>query len=86
MKFFTYLAVYLRNLLYVFDLVVNTIFLGDPDETISSRVAKKSKRGDCKFCMWLCKWMDRVDPRHCSDAIKLHEGRGSDDDDSVMNR
>lgn len=87
MKFFTYLKVYLLNLIYVFDLVVNTIFLGDPDETISSRIGKKTARGKkCKICNWICKFLDMIDDRHCGDAIKLHEGRGSDDDDSVMGR
>jgi hypothetical protein len=81
-----YIKVYLLNLIYVLDLVLNTILLGDPDETISSRVAKKSARGDCKVCMWLCKWLDKIDERHCLDSIKLHEGRGSGDDDSVMGR
>jgi hypothetical protein len=85
MKFFIYLKVYVLNLIYVLDLVLNTIFLGDPDETITSRIGKKAERGDCKFCIWLCGWLDKIDPRHCS-KIKRHEGRGSADDDSVMNR
>jgi len=87
MKFFVYLKVYILNLIYVFDLVVNTIFLGDPDETVSSRIGKKVKAGKkCAVCDWICKFLDMIDERHCTDAIKLHEGRGSADDDSVMNR
>ena len=79
-----YIKRYLLNLLYVTDLVANTILLGDPDETISSRVGKKAARNDCRVCKWLCYWLDKVDPRHCSKSIKTHEGRGSDDDDSVL--
>lgn len=88
MKIFTYLKVYLLNLIYMLDLMVNTIFLGDPDETISSRIGKKVARSerDCAICTWICKFLDMIDERHCSKAIKLHEGRGSADDDSVMNR
>ncbi len=75
---------YLRNLLYVLDLMLNTIFLGDPEETISSRIGKKRARGKgCKVCVWLCWLLDKIDPRHCKDAINLEQGRGSDDDDSV---
>ena len=87
MKIFVYLKVYLLNLIYVLDLVLNTIFLGDPDETISSRIGKKNRDGrDCRVCQFICKLLDLIDPRHCQDAIKHHEGRGSADDDSVMNR
>jgi hypothetical protein len=86
MKIFTYLKVYLLNLIYVLGLVLNTIFLGDPDETMSSRMGKKAERGDCWLCKTLCGWIDKIDQRHCQDAIKRHEGRGSADDDSVMNR
>lgn len=85
MKLLRWLKRYILNLIYVTDLVLNTIAFGDPDETISSRIGKKRQRGtDCKICVWLCWLLDKIDRRHCEDSIKLHEGRGSDDDDSVF--
>ena len=75
---------WLLNILLAFDLFLNAVFLGDPRETISSRIGKKADRGDCKLCLFLCKWLDRLDRRHCSAAINWNEGRGSDSDDSVI--
>ena len=76
---------YIQNLLLALDLMLNAIFLGDPEETISSRIGKKVQRSgkDCKVCHYLCKFLDWIDPRHCRDAINWNEGRGSEDDDSV---
>ena len=72
------------NLLYATDLWFNALFLGDPEETISSRIGKKSGRDDCKLCQWICRLLDKIDPRHCAKAVNWNQGRGSEDDDSVM--
>lgn len=37
---------YLRRILISLDQLVNTIFDGDPDETISSRVGRAAVRGE----------------------------------------
>ena len=73
---------WLRNVFVALDRLVNAIFLGDGDETISSRIAKKDSRGKCRLCHWICKLLDRIDPRHCPDSIDWTEGRGSNRDDS----
>jgi hypothetical protein len=48
-------------------------FLGDPDETISSRCGKRIKEG-CKYCAFLCRILDWGDKGHCEKAVDLGEG------------
>lgn len=63
---------YLWNILIAIDQLVNTILLGDPDETISSRAGKlKDKRAWAK---WLCWLLNKFDTEHCKDAIEEDEG------------
>ena len=63
---------YLWNILISVDQFVNTIFGGNPDETISSRAAKASRRGDKWGCI-LCKLLDKIDKDHCNNNIELDE-------------
>ena len=46
------------------DQLFNTAANGHEDETISSRAAKASQRGERWGC-WLCKLLDKIDPGHC---------------------
>ena len=72
---------YLMNILIWIDQGVNVVFLlGDPDETISSRIGKaKVKFGGeipyrypvLKFIDW---GLDKLDPNHSIDAIEEDEG------------
>lgn len=64
---------YLWNLLISLDQFVNTVFGGDPDETISSRCGKRVEI--CKACRWLCERLNRIDPRHCKESIEADEGK-----------
>lgn len=55
---------YLWNLLVSIDQLFNTLFGGDPDETITSRAARARERG----AWWGkvgCSVLDRIDPEHC---------------------
>ena len=64
---------YSLNVLISFDQLGNTLWLGDPDETISSR-AGKGKMG-----LWgkmLCYILDKIDENHCIKSIELDEGSG----------
>lgn len=82
-----FIGKWLRNIFYALDLFVNALTFGDPEETISSRIGKKQAKGkECWICKVLCKFLDKIDPRHCAQSINLSEGRGSDDDDSVIQR
>jgi len=64
---------YLFNVLISIDQMANTLVGGDPDETISSRCGKRV--GKCKLCTWLCWLLNKIDKRHCKDAIEYDEGK-----------
>jgi hypothetical protein len=72
---------YLYNLLIAADQFVNVIFLGDPDETISSRLGKWARakgRDDLPHsypATWLYWFLDGIDYGHSEDAIEEDEGR-----------
>ncbi len=65
---------YFRRLFVVLDQLLNVIFGGDEDETISSRIAKDRRRGR-KFACVLCRILDWLDPDHCEKAIERDEGK-----------
>jgi hypothetical protein len=65
---------YSWNRLVSLDQNVNTAFGGDPDETISSRAAKRCAEG----ALWakvLCKFLNWVDPGHCEKSLEADEGQ-----------
>ena len=66
---------YLWNILISLDQFANTVALGDPDETLSSRMGKQKKT--CKFCFYVCKLLSLIDKRHCEKSIELDEGKDS---------
>lgn len=59
---------YFLNILISVDQLVNTIFGGHPDETISSRMGKRVD--DCKFCYFICRILHVIDPDHCKKSIE----------------
>lgn len=62
---------YLMNIILVLDQVVNVLFLGDPDETISARAGKKHPK--------LAKIIDKIfwfDKRHCERAFRADPDEG----------
>lgn len=61
------------NILVGMDQLANAVAGGDPDETISSRCGKREKSN--RLCKWLCKMLNKLDPRHCADAIEADEGK-----------
>ena len=64
---------YAFNVLISIDQLANTIIGGDPDETISSRFGKRVTT--CRFCRFVCYWLDKFDPRHCHKSIEEDEGK-----------
>lgn len=70
MNFLQRLGKYGKNILVAVDQLVNTLLLGDPDETISSRCGKRN----CRVCRLLCAVLDRLDHRHCKRNIEEDEG------------
>ncbi|MDO8931477.1 MAG: hypothetical protein Q7U97_03705 [Rhodocyclaceae bacterium] len=67
------MSLWLRNVLVGIDQLANAIAGGDPDETISSRAAKR--RQTCKACDWLCRILEKIDPRHCAESLEADEGK-----------
>ena len=61
------------NMLIATDQWFNTLFGGDPDETISSRAGKR--KGTNRFAKVLCWLLNKLDPGHCRDAIEEDEGK-----------
>jgi hypothetical protein len=66
---------YARNLLVAHDQAGNALLGGDPDETISSVLGKRS--ATCTICNWLCRLLNRADPGHCNKSIEPDEGTDS---------
>lgn len=64
---------YFWNLLIALDQGVNTLFGGDPDETISSRAGKAMREGKRWGCM-LCRFLDLFQRGHCDKSIEPNVG------------
>lgn len=62
---------YLLNLLIALDQLANAVLLGDPDETISSRVAKRAHR---RGWVVIARLLEAIDPGHLKRAIEPDEG------------
>ena len=60
------------NVLVALDQLGNTIVGGDPDETISSRAGKLN--GKRLWATNLCRFLNWLDPGHCTSAIEPDEG------------
>lgn len=64
---------YIWNILISLDQFFNTVWFGDPDETISSRAGKAAKQNKRWACI-LCKFLDLFDRDHCNKSIEHDEG------------
>lgn len=66
---------YIFNNLVALDQAVNTLFGGDPDETISSRAGKRQH--SAKWAKALCWLLNKLDFKHCQRSIEEDEGKNS---------
>lgn len=66
------LARYFWNLLIALDQLLNAVLLGDPDETVSSRAAK---RCDQWHWFYLAAFLEWLDPGHMRRAREDDEGK-----------
>ena len=64
---------YGRRVAVAIDQLFNALFNGDEDETISSRAAKARLKGKRWGCV-LCRFLDWLDPNHCTNSIEPDEG------------
>ena len=67
-----WLISYVRNIGVALDQLVNALLFGDPDETLSSRVAKCRKKACILFCYFLAILF--LNPQHCKESVEADEG------------
>lgn len=63
---------YFWNILISIDQFVNTVFGGDPDETISSRLGKNRNRNS--FTRFLSDFLDLFEWKHVEKSVEDDEG------------
>ncbi|TCP43920.1 hypothetical protein [Rhodovulum marinum] len=63
---------YLMNILIAVDQLGNAILFGDPDETISSRAAKRAHLAGWRELGLLLEW---IDPGHLKESLEPDEGK-----------
>jgi len=70
---------YFWNVLIGIDQLANAVLLGDPDETISSRLGKwlllSKSSWRYKIARPLCRVLHIADPNHCNTSIEEDEGK-----------
>lgn len=64
---------YIWNILVSLNQFFNTVFFGDPDETISSRAGKAAKKKERWACV-LCRLLNWLEKDHCTKSIEPDEG------------
>lgn len=62
---------YLWNIVISLDQLLNTVLAGSPDETISSRCAKRRTQPGWRVLAWI---IEAVDPGHLDKAVEYDEG------------
>lgn len=70
-----FLRAWLWNILIGIDQLLNALALGDPDETLSSRMGKAVQANRCILCRGLCWLIGKFDPNHCEKTIEADEGK-----------
>ncbi|MBB5325209.1 hypothetical protein HNQ34_002309 [Anoxybacillus tepidamans] len=65
---------YIWNIFISIDQFFNTVLGGDPDETISSRMGKRARKGD-KLGQFICAILNIFDKGHCEKSIEKDEGQ-----------
>jgi hypothetical protein len=81
--FFKLLWIWFFNLLIAFDQFINALFLGDPDETISSRCGKivlanpKPKAFHHYFAHFIAWFTALFQKKHVENSIEKNEGGNS---------
>jgi hypothetical protein len=68
---------YFRNVFVGLDQLVNALLLGDPDETLSSRMGKAIAERRCLLCRVICVFLDLFESDHCRRTIEPDEGKDS---------
>jgi hypothetical protein len=64
---------YIWNVLISLDQLANTLTGGYPDETFSSRMGKRARKGD-RLGICVCKVLNVLERDHCEKSIERDEG------------
>jgi hypothetical protein len=75
---------YIYNVLVGFDMFMNTVFGGLPDETISAHAGRVEKQ-DTYWALVLSAFLDWLQPHHVEDAIKGDQQRAETVEDLEKN-
>lgn len=65
---------YIKNVAIALDQLGNSLLLGDPHETISSRADKAMRAGKTWGCV-LCKFLSKIQSQHCQKSIEPDAGK-----------
>lgn len=68
------LKMWFWNILIALDQLANTLLLGDPDETMSSRMGKSISENKCIMCKFICKVLNFFESDHCVKSIEPNVG------------
>lgn len=66
------------QILVAYDQLINALFMGWADESISSRSYRKSLENPCFNCEWVRKLIDKIfffDPNHCEQSYRSEKNR-----------
>jgi hypothetical protein len=69
---------YIENVAVALDQLVNAIFGGDPDMTLSGRWGRAVKENKCYFCRWACLALNKLDKDHCNKQAIAESDEGKD--------
>lgn len=70
------MKLYLRNVLVGIDQMLNAIFGGDPDETMSSRVCRYKDSNKAAYLVYrILNW---IQPRHCEESLEPADHHNND--------
>jgi hypothetical protein len=67
---------YIFNILIALDELLNAICGGEPDETLTFRLAKDREQGSVVGCV-LCKFLDIFEKDHCTKSVERNRSKGN---------
>lgn len=75
MRFFSGAKKYLVNQARSLDQSLNSLFGGDPDETMSSRLGKSVRDDNFWLAKGICKFLNIFQKDHCKKSINDGDGK-----------
>ena len=60
---------FVLNWLLAIDRLVNTVLLGNPNETLSQRLGRAQNAGSRPACV-VCRWLNVINANHCAWSLE----------------